>query len=101
MTSVMESAVQINIAELARRVNRRPATIRAWERHGLLPEELLPKRSDRGWRYWTPSQVEGIKTWMVEQDLRPGKGLPHYKPSDAKVEQHLERQRRPRGPRTA
>lgn len=89
----------IYIRELAEALNRRPHTIRCWERYGILPKRLHGKRSDRGWRYWTPEQVEEIKAWMVQVDLRPGKGLPHYQPDNHDMDSYLEKVRRPRGPR--
>jgi hypothetical protein len=87
---------QLYISDVAEMVNRKPATIRDWERRGILPRKLQSKRAPRGWRYWTPDQVEGIKDWMLKKDMRPGKGLPHYKPTPAEVDKHLEGQRQPR-----
>lgn len=69
----------IGIRELAARLGRVPHTVRMWERRGLLPDDLLPTRDDRGWRCWTPEQFEGIRRWLKEQDMRPGKGLPHMR----------------------
>ena len=82
------------MGELARRVDRRPATIRNWQRLKLLPEGLLPKRDERNHRYWTEEQVEGIKKWLIEADIRPGKGLVNYRPSPEEAAQHLEKQRK-------
>ncbi len=92
----MEPERKIFIVELAEAVNRRPATIRQWERSGILPDSLCPKRSDRGWRYWSENQIQLIKDWMERLDLRPGKGLGHYNPSAETLAGHLEGQRRPR-----
>lgn len=88
---------QVGIKEAAELLNRQPATLRHWERSGQLPAELMPSRDARGWRYWTESQVDAIATWMRDTDRRPGKGLPHYKPTDAQVMKHITGQRRPRG----
>lgn len=63
------------IGELADAIDRVPHSIRIWQYQGRLPDHLLPNRDERGWRWWTEEQVEQIKIWMVEQDLRPGKGL--------------------------
>ena len=91
----------IYITEVAELINRRPHTIRDWERKGVLPDSLKSNRSSRGWRYWTNQQIQGIKEWMKEEDMRPGKGLPHYKPTDKQIELHILRQRRPRKNHTA
>ncbi len=86
----------IYIREAAESLNRRPATIRMWEREGLLPKQLRPHRSHRGWRYWTQPQIDGLKRWMADNDMRPGKGLKHYRPTHEEVARHLEGQRRSR-----
>lgn len=91
-----QSTETVRIGDVARQVNRRVATVRSWERNGILPEHLKPKRDDRGWRTWTNEQVAGIKKWLVEDDIRPGKALPHYKPTPEQLEHHLEGQRQPR-----
>jgi len=72
------------------------ATLRKWEQLGLLPAHLLPHRGDRGWRYWTPEQIEGIKKWIKETDRRPGKGLPNYDPTEAELDRAIKMMRRPR-----
>lgn len=92
---------RVYIVELGEAVNRRPATIRQWERSGILPKELLPQRNERDWRFWTSAQVEGIKKWMRDQDLRPGKGLAHYQPTPDEVDAHIAGQRLPRKDREA
>lgn len=88
--------VPIYITEAAELLNRRPHTIRDWERKGVLPKELRSNRSSRGWRYWTSKQIQEIREWMKEEDMRPGKGLPHYKPTEQQIELHIARQRMPR-----
>jgi hypothetical protein len=87
---------QIFIHQASEELGRRPATIRDWERRGLLPKWLRSKRNDRGWRFWTQPQIEGIKAWMIRNDMRPGKGLPHYKPDAEQVAKHINGQRKPR-----
>lgn len=77
-------------------MNRRMATLRKWEQLGVLPDHLVPHRGDRGWRYWTPEQLEGIRSWIRETDRRPGKGLPHYNPTEAELEKAIESMRTPR-----
>lgn len=83
---------RILIKDLAVIVNREIGTIRGWERDGRLPKKLRPKRNDRGWRYWTPKQVEEIKKWMERNDMRPGNAL--AKPENE--ERHLDNLRFPK-----
>ena len=64
-----------SIGEVAEELNRVPHSLRIWLYKGIVPENLLPSRDERNWRYWTREQIEGLKVWMVESDLRPGKGL--------------------------
>ena len=91
-----QGAQRIYIREAAELLNRRMGTLRKWEHLGILPEHLIPHRGERGWRYWTPDQIEGIKTWMIENDMRPGKGLPHYDPTEAELDKAIAKMRRPR-----
>lgn len=93
---VTDVSSRVFIREAGELLDRRPATIRMWEREHLLPKKLRPQRSDRGWRYWTYEQIEQIGNWMREKDMRPGKGLPHYDPDPEALHRHLEGQRRPR-----
>lgn len=88
----------VYITEAAELLDRRPGTLRKWEREGRLPEDLLPKRDERQHRYWTEKQIELIKSWMYEVDLRPGKGLPHNtkQPDPERVREHLRKLRQPR-----
>lgn len=67
-----------SIGEVAEILGRVPHTIRVWGYSNKLPEHLRPARDDRGWRYWTEEQVEGLKRWIIEEDIRPGKGLRQY-----------------------
>lgn len=92
---------RIYIGEAAKQLDRQIQTIRKWGREDILPEDLKPSRDERDWRYWTPEQIENIKHWMKEIDLRPGKGLPHNQnPSEEKVREHLRKLRQPRGSRS-
>jgi hypothetical protein len=84
------------IDELSLIVNRKPDTIRKWERLGMLPSHLHPRRGLRDWRYWTDKQVygkRGILQWMKDNDIRPGAYLttPDNEPK------HIANMRRPRG----
>src|SRR4051794_19077260 len=88
----MGESKQVFIRDLARIVDREVGTIRGWERDERLPKKLMPKRNDRGWRYWSPAQVEGIKAWMEKNDMRPGNAL--AKPENEK--RHLENLRQPK-----
>lgn len=100
MTSRMGTSVKdemIGIVQLGELIDRVPATIRHWEREGILPKSLMPKRDARGWRWWTPSQAQRIKEWMVRNDMRPGKSLPQYHPTAAEQSEVLRKMRRRNG----
>ena len=92
------SEERIFIREAAELLNRRMDTIRKWDRDGILPKKLQSKREESGrrWRYWTPAQISGIADWMEKTDRRPGKGLPHWKPTPEQVEELLVKLRKPR-----
>lgn len=70
----MEEAT-ISIRELSARLNRVPHTVRQWEAKGWLPVDLLPIRNNNNRRLWTESQLQGIRQWIEDQDIRPGKAL--------------------------
>lgn len=89
-------AERIYIREAAEQLGRKMATLRKWEQLGVLPTHLLPHRGHRKWRYWTPEQVEGIRQWLRETDRRPGKGLPHYNPTEDQLDKAIQAMRRPR-----
>jgi hypothetical protein len=63
------------VSEVARMLDRVPHTIRMWEYHDRLPAHLRSSRDERGWRIWTEAQVDGLKRWIVDEDMRPGKAL--------------------------
>ena len=63
------------IGEVAKEVGRAVHTVRVWEYQNKLPEHLRPQRNARGWRVWNREQIEGIKNWIVEADLTPGKAF--------------------------
>ena len=63
----------------AEAVGRAPHTLRIWEYQGKLPKKLIPERDERGHRFWTDDQIEGIRQWIVDEDLRPGKSLEQYR----------------------
>lgn len=96
MTDNEQGADRIYIREAAKILNRRMATLRKWEQLGVLPKHLIPHRGTRGWRYWTPDQIQEIRDWIRETDRRPGKGLPHYNPTEAELEKAIEAMRTPR-----
>jgi len=96
MSNEQPHAERVYIREAAQLLDRRMATLRKWEQTGELPAHLRPHRGDREWRYWTPDQIEGIKEWMKETDRRPGKGLPHFNPTQAAIDKALANMRRPR-----
>lgn len=88
---------RIYIRDAAEILNRRMDTLRKWDRKHL-PEELRSHREESGrkWRYWTPKQIKGIFDWIEETDRRPGKGLPHWNPSEEEIEKLYEKLRKPR-----
>lgn len=56
-----------SIGEMAAILDRRPATLRQWEREHRLPQELLPVRDENSARrYWHRSQIAGLREWMKE-----------------------------------
>lgn len=80
----------IYLGELALLLNRRPNTIRHWERSGRLPRRLRPSRNGpKGWRSWTPDQVEAIKEWMEAERMVPGSGLHNFDATPEKVDDLL------------
>lgn len=86
---------RIYIDELAQIVNRKPDTIRKWERLGMLPTHLAPKRGMRDWRYWTDKQVygqRGILKWMKTHNIRPGA----YLTTPDQEVSHIRNMRQPR-----
>lgn len=83
------SETQYSISEVARKLNRRPNTVREWDRDKHLPEHLRAHRMDNGWRYWTEVQIEGMRQWLTDTDRRPGKGLPNYQPTEEQREKHV------------
>lgn len=97
-----ERVERIYIREAAAALNRRISTLRKWEQLGVLPDHLWPQRGQRGWRYWTPEQIEGIKEWIRDTDRRPGKGLAHYDPTEAELNRAIAamRTKRTTGPST-
>ena len=91
-----QEAERIYIREAAEILDRRMGTLRKWEQLGVLPKHLRPHRGDRGWRYWTPSQIDGLQKWIKRTDRRPGKGLPHYNPTEEELEKVMKKLRKPR-----
>src|SRR5438105_6631487 len=63
---------KVYLRELAALVDRPMNTLRIAERTGLLPENLLPKRDDRGFRYWTESQAVRLQAWYIETGIKAG-----------------------------
>ena len=93
MTEEASDTQQIYIRQAAEQLNRRMATLRKWEQLDILPDELRSHRGHRGWRYWTPDQIEGIRDWLRSTDRRPGKGLPHYNPTESQLDAAIEAMR--------
>jgi hypothetical protein len=92
MIVVMGETKRIYIKDLRLLIDREIGTIRGWERSGILPKKLRPRRDERRWRYWTPAQVTGIQEWMKKNDMRPGPAL--AKPENEA--RHLKNLRQPK-----
>jgi hypothetical protein len=90
---------RVYIRQAADLLNRRMDTLRRWDRL-YLPRNLRSKREKNGrkWRYWTPEQIKGIFDWIERTDRRPGKGLPHWNPSQQEIDSMIENMRRPHVP---
>jgi phage terminase Nu1 subunit (DNA packaging protein) len=91
---------RVYIAEAAELLDRRIGTLRKWEANGILPLHLRPERGKRRWRYWTPTQIDGIKEWIRKTDRRPGRGIPHVDERNADpemVRKQIHAMRKPRG----
>lgn len=91
---------RIYITQAADLLNRRMGTLRKWESSGVLPKQLHPRRGLRGRRYWSSSQIQGMKDWIEDTDRRPGRGIHHIDKQNSdpeKVRQQIEAMRRPRG----
>jgi DNA-binding transcriptional MerR regulator len=86
---------QIYIREAAELLNRRMGTLRKWEQQNVLPKHLRAHRGIRGWRYWTPEQIEGIKEWIRKTGRFSGNALPHYNPTKKQLAETIEKMRRP------
>lgn len=71
----MTNEPKYNIGEVAKELGRVPHTLRVWQNNNRLPEHLLPSRNPRGWREWTREQIEGLKDWVVTEDMTPGKAF--------------------------
>jgi hypothetical protein len=87
---------RIYMRELSKQIDRNSHTIRGWERDKILPRGLVPHRDDKGWRYWTDSQVVKMKEWMGTNGMAPGKGLSGFTPSVEKVQEMMTKLREPR-----
>jgi len=83
----------VGIRELSEIVNRLPATIRGWERDGVLPKHLRSSRDSQNRRCWTRAQVRGIKEWMAKSRRFPGSGLPGYHPTQEQIDAVISRMR--------
>jgi hypothetical protein len=96
-----EQAERVYIREAAEMLNRRMGTLRKWEQLGVLPRHLRPHRGYRNWRYWTPEQIDGIREWMKKPARTPGRGLPHYNPTEKELDRAIAAMRKPRKRPTA
>jgi hypothetical protein len=86
---------KIYIREAANLLKRRMGTLRKWDQQGILPEHLRSHRGERGWRFWTPEQIEGIKNWIRDTNRYSGNAFPHYNPTENDLDKAIELMRRP------
>jgi hypothetical protein len=93
-----ENPEHIYIREAAEQLKRRMGTLRKWEQLGVLPENLRSQRGVRGWRFWTPDQIEGIKEWIRDTNRHSGNALPHWNPTEKKLDEAIDAMRRPHSP---
>lgn len=89
----------VYIREAAELLGRRIGTLRKWEQQEILPPELMPNRGYRGWRFWTHDQIEEIKDWLRDTNRYSGTALPHYNPTEKKLDEAIEKMRRPHSSR--
>lgn len=91
------SGDRIFIRDAAEIFNRKMDTLRKWDRNEL-PKHLKSHREESGrrWRYWTPDQIRGIFDWIEKTDRRPGKGLPHWNPTQEDIDKLIQKLRKPR-----
>jgi DNA-binding transcriptional MerR regulator len=61
----MTADERIYIGEIEQELGRSRSTLRTWERFGWLPAGCEFHRDERGWRFWTPAQVQAVKEWMA------------------------------------
>jgi hypothetical protein len=89
----------VGIGTLAARIDRRPATIRMWEREGYLPKHLRGARDARRWRWWTEAQATEIEEWA--RNRYPGSSLPGYHPTPEEQRATIDAMRVPRSHQAA
>ena len=88
-----EQEERVYIREAAAILNRRMGTLRKWENQGALPKHLLPQRGHRGWRYWTPAQIAGMRKWIRETQRYSGTALPNYNPTEKDLDRAIKKLR--------
>lgn len=90
MTTAKEE--RFGITEAAALLNRSPQTLRSWDRKGLMPKRLRPKRDKFGNRYWTTELIQEIKDWIAKSGFHPGRGIA-YSPTPEELERHINKMR--------
>lgn len=85
-------AEEIYIGDLSALVDRSIATIREWDRDGVLPRECQPRRDSRGRRFWIKSQIAPLRAWIASRQVVPGGG----EITDAQVQRVLDANRKKR-----
>lgn len=85
----------VYIREASEALNRRMGTLRRWEQLDVLPPDLKPHRGERGWRFWTRDQIEGLKEWIRSTHRYSGRALPSYNPTEKELDKAIDAMRRP------
>lgn len=63
----------LDVSEVAKVINRSSATIRHWERNGILPEPKF--KSKYGRRYYLKEEVDFLKKIIEEENIKAGKSI--------------------------
>ena len=61
--------MRLRINDVAKRVNRYPGTLRAYERRGVIPE--AQRDPITGWRVYSEEDVETIRRILAGEKLEP------------------------------
>jgi DNA-binding transcriptional MerR regulator len=57
----------IRVKDVEKMIDRDRNTILRWEREGKIPS---PQKDSRGWRFYTPSDIEIIQSYLLRLNAR-------------------------------